>query len=92
VGPLRWTAVTVPENAALAAAKDKSRNAGRSEMAPARTTEHLTAEAALSRIEIPQGALKEIAERTWTGAALTITDHGLGTETGTYTDFIVLTR
>jgi lipoprotein-anchoring transpeptidase ErfK/SrfK len=92
VGPLRWTAVTVPENAAPAAAKDKSRNASRSEMAPARTTEHLTAEAALSRIEIPQGALKEIAERTWTGAALTITDHGLGTETGTYTDFIVLTR
>ncbi len=91
-GPLRWTAVTVPETAsAPAAAKAKTRNGGRIEPTPA-PTERPTAEAALSRIEIPEAALREIAGRTWTGAALTISDQGLGTETGTYTDFIVLTR
>ena len=33
-----------------------------------------------------------IAERLWTGASLIISDQGISNETGTYTDFIVLTR
>ena len=31
-------------------------------------------------------------ERLWTGASLIISDQPISSETGTYTDFIVLTR
>jgi len=91
--PLRWMAVTVPETGA--AAKEKPRNGGRAgqvQAEAAASSPRETAAGALSRIEIPAEALQRISDRTWTGASLTISDHAMSNETGTYTDFIVLTR
>ena len=44
------------------------------------------------RFELSEEAKEFIAERLWAGASLIVSDEGLSNETGTYTDFIVLTR
>jgi hypothetical protein len=46
---------------------------------------------ALLRFELPEETRQFIADRLWTGAALIVSDHA-GSQTGTYTDFIVQTR
>jgi L,D-transpeptidase catalytic domain len=51
-----------------------------------------TAVSALDRFELPGEARRFIAERLWLGASLIVSDEGISNETGTYTDFIVLTR
>ncbi len=51
-----------------------------------------TAAEALDRVEIPAAALARISALMSQGATLIISDQGLGPETGTETDFIVLTR
>jgi hypothetical protein len=51
-----------------------------------------TAAQALDRIQIPQEAIDRIDEILAPGASLVISDQGLGPETGSGTDFIVLTR
>ena len=51
-----------------------------------------TAASALDRFELPGEARGFIAERLWVGASLIVSDEGISNETGTYTDFIVLTR
>jgi len=47
---------------------------------------------ALERVTIPQDAIDQISELMSPGASLIISDQGLGSETGSGTDFIVLTR
>jgi hypothetical protein len=47
---------------------------------------------ALDRIKIPPEAIDRISEILTPGSSLVISDEGLGGETGTGTDFIVLTR
>jgi hypothetical protein len=51
-----------------------------------------TAAEALARIEIPPYALARISALMSAGASLIVSDQGLGYETGTETDFIVVTR
>jgi hypothetical protein len=51
-----------------------------------------TATSALNRFELPAEAKRFIEERLWIGASLIVSDEGISNETGTYTDFIVLTR
>jgi hypothetical protein len=46
----------------------------------------------LDRIDLPQDLVDRISEYVGVGASLIISDHGLGYETGLYTDFIVVTR
>lgn len=41
---------------------------------------------------MPEATRQFVSERLWTGASLIISDQGISSETGTYTDFIVLTR
>jgi hypothetical protein len=89
-GPLRWMAVSVPETDSAHAAKGKPRDDGRLD-GPASAPRE-TAGGALSRIEAPPEALKFIADRTWAGATLIVSDHAMSNETGAYTDFIVSTR
>jgi hypothetical protein len=91
--PLRWMSVTVPESAAGPAASRNARNMSRANPEPAASSAiPETAAGALSRIEVPEDALKRISDRTWTGASLIISDHAMSGETGAYTDFIVTTR
>jgi hypothetical protein len=47
---------------------------------------------ALDRFELPEEARRFIAERLWVGASFIVSDESISNETGTYTDFIVLTR
>jgi len=51
-----------------------------------------TAAEALNRINLPPEAVERISELLTPGSSLVVSDHGLGRETGRYTEFIVLTR
>jgi hypothetical protein len=50
------------------------------------------ANTALDRIEIPEDAIQQISELLTPGSSFIISDYGISSETGPYTDFIVLTR
>jgi len=51
-----------------------------------------TPQEALARIQIPQDVIDQISELMVPGSSLVVSDHGLGEETGSGTDFIVITR
>jgi hypothetical protein len=93
---MRWLAVTVPAERRVV---DRSYNNSRNSKGRRNTTVDVvqtaatpSASDALDRIDIPQETLKRISELLTPGASLTISDQGLGPETGSGTDFIVLTR
>ena len=88
---VRWNVMSLPaEPVHLIPPKIGSKNS-----APARPVEVLpasTAAQALDRIKIPQEAIDRIGEIMAPGTSLVIADDGLGRETGTGTDFVVLTH
>jgi hypothetical protein len=92
----RWQVVSVPVDTRRRAEKHVSRDRkGRrieTLVQPAVATPAATAAEALERIDIPPVALARISALMSKGASLIISDKGLGGETGTETDFIVLTR
>ena len=47
-------------------------------------------EQALARIEIPQDAIDRISQMIVPGSSLTVSDQGLGDETGEGTNFVVV--
>ncbi len=51
-----------------------------------------TPQEALARITIPQDVIEQISALMVPGSSLVVSDHGLGSETGSGTDFIVITR
>ena len=51
-----------------------------------------TPQEALARITIPDDVLEQISALMVPGSSLVVSDHGLGSETGSGTDFIVVTR
>jgi len=81
---MRWNVMTMPGGGAAAKKPEKG---VREYTGPASN-----ANEALDRVTIPQDALDRISELMSPGASLIISDQGLGPETGTSTDFIVLTR
>ena len=91
---MRWNAITMaPENPAHSV--DNGKRRGKKVEAPVRPTEvkaPSTAAEALERINLPQEAVDRISDVLIPGSSLIISDHGLGRETGRYTEFIVLTR
>jgi lipoprotein-anchoring transpeptidase ErfK/SrfK len=97
---LRWTAVTLPAEAVVAepvkpAFKIDAR--GRKVEIPAKPVEKIssavpTAASVLDRIEIPQDVVDRISYYVSPGSSLIVADHGIGYETGLYTDFIVVTK
>jgi hypothetical protein len=94
---MRWLAVSLPSERRVVVDRSRSRtnNRGR-HSAPVEVVQTATASPsasdALDRIEIPQETLTRISELLTPGASLIISDQGLGPETGSGTDFIVLTR
>jgi hypothetical protein len=86
---LRWVSVSVASQASGASRRRIDRQGNGPAALPPPPPD--TAEAALSRFELPEETRQFIAERLWTGAALVVSDHA-GSETGTYTGFIVQTR
>ncbi len=85
---LRWLSASLP-----ASAPRQSRHSNRSgEPVPAVSgARGETATTALAHFELTEETKRFIADRLWSGASLIVSDHG-GSETGTYTDFIVLAR
>jgi hypothetical protein len=89
---LRWISVSLPGRAPTQmreGGRQHSREllvAGRYQPSPQ------IAANPLQRFELSDEARKFIEERLWAGASLIVSDEGLSNETGTYTDFIVLTR
>jgi L,D-transpeptidase catalytic domain len=92
---LRWLSVSLaspaqarPRKGAKPRVQELSVAAGPSSSEPLSET----ATSALNRFELPAEAKRFIEERLWIGASLIVSDEGISNETGTYTDFIVLTR
>jgi hypothetical protein len=99
---LRWLVVTMPHELPKAE-KVKTRitidRFGRQVEVPVKPqgkapepTPSLGAAAVLDQIEISPDVVQRISEYVAPGASLIVSDHGIGHETGLYTDFIVLTR
>ncbi len=78
-----WHALTLPN---MLGPAERKRMGIREEALPSTATE------ALDRLDIPAEARETVATLLNEGASLTITDEGLGPETGKGTDFITLTR
>lgn len=84
-GGFRWSVVSLPAPARHAH-KTKAAETGTADDAPSSPSE------ALDRITIPDDARQQLAEAMAPGASLTVSDQGLGGETGRGTDFIVPLR
>jgi lipoprotein-anchoring transpeptidase ErfK/SrfK len=93
---MRWLAVSVPsERRAVVDRSHSNARNSKGRRAPVeivQTAATPSASEALDRIDIPQETLTRISELLTPGASLIISDQGLGPETGSGTDFIVLTR
>jgi hypothetical protein len=91
---IRWNLVTIPEQTTSADFIKERKISKRQvvETAPAATPLSDKANATLDRIEIPQETLEKISELLIPGSSLIISDYGISSETGPYTDFIVLTH
>jgi lipoprotein-anchoring transpeptidase ErfK/SrfK len=97
---LRWNVVSLPGDAALPVVHYKYVRTYYGELRRERVVERgepaaMPAETpaqALDRIGIPQDVIEQISQLIVPGSSLVVSDHGLGPETGSGTDFIVVTR
>ena len=91
---VRWNVVSMPEQR-TSADSIKERKVPKQqivETAPSAMPLPDKANTALDRIEIPQDAIQQISELLIPVSSLIISDYGISSETGPYTDFIVLTH
>jgi lipoprotein-anchoring transpeptidase ErfK/SrfK len=91
-GAMRWTAVTIPSTFAREPEKSSKRGKKAETPAPAVQLPPSNATAALERFDMPPEAAERLAAMLVPGSSLIVSDNGIGGETGTSTDFIVLTR
>jgi hypothetical protein len=89
----RWTVISIPEGS-TSADSTKGRKAPKQQVIETAPSIPLSdnANAALDRIEIPQDAVEQISQLLTPGSSLIISDYGISSETGSDTDFIVLTH
>lgn len=88
-GAVRWTVVSMPSEHPRRDERAGRRGAKTVKTPAARVP---PAASALERIDIPAAVSERIAALVTPGFSYIVSDHGLGTETGLGTDFIVLTR
>ena len=93
-GRMRWNAISMPAEHLARPVDVRSGKRGRNvEPAAAHNGKApSTAAEALDRINLPLEAAERISELLTPGSSLVVSDHGLGRETGRYTEFIVLTQ
>jgi L,D-transpeptidase catalytic domain len=93
-GRMRWNAISMPAENLSRPVDVRSGKRGRNvEPAAAHNGKApSTAAEALARINLPPEAVERISELLTPGSSLVVSDHGLGRETGRYTEFIVLTQ
>jgi lipoprotein-anchoring transpeptidase ErfK/SrfK len=96
---LRWNVVSLPGEAPRAVEHFKYVRTPWGERRRERVEERVesagpteTPEQALARIDIPQDVIDQISQLIVPGSSLVVSDHGLGPETGSGTDFIVVSR
>lgn len=95
---MRWTAVSIPSEYPRMTERDGangkkvSREERDRQAKAAFTVQPPTAKQALDRLELPKDAVERISEMLSPGSSLIISDNGISDETGTDTDFVVLTR
>lgn len=85
---LRWSVVSLPARAARVT-DDTPRRKRAVAVEPATSASSSTPKEALDRLTIPDDTMKRIASVLAPGGSLTVSDLGLGDETGRGTDFIV---
>jgi hypothetical protein len=90
---VRWSVVSIPEQStsAKSAKERKPPKQQIVETVPSVALSH-DANVALDRLAVPPDAVKQISELLTPGSSLIISDYGISSETGTHTDFIVLTH
>jgi hypothetical protein len=104
-GPvMRWSVVSLASESARRAQREwkhhhkkmsraeRREQAAQAAKAASAASSVPAAASALDRIDIPQEAVDRISELVGPGASLIISDRGMSGETGSGTDFIVLTR
>jgi hypothetical protein len=93
-GRMRWNAISMPAEHLARPVDVRGGKRGRN-VEPAAAHDGKapsTAAEALERINFPPEAVERISELLTPGSSLVVSDHGLGRETGRYTEFIVLTQ
>jgi hypothetical protein len=90
---VRWSVVSIQEQS-TSTDSSKDRKAPKQQNVESVPSAPLSdnANTAFDRIEIPQDAIQQISELLTPGSSLIISDYGVSSETGRYTDFIVLTH
>jgi hypothetical protein len=90
---VRWSVVSIPEES-TSSSSTKERKAPKQQIVESAPSAPLSdnANTALDRIEIPQDAVEQISELLTPGSSLIISDYGISSETGSDTNFIVLTH
>jgi hypothetical protein len=90
---MRWNAISMPaENLSRPVDVRGGKRSRNVEPVVAHDGKASTAAEALDRIKLPPEAVERISELLTPGSSLVVSDHGLGRETGRYTEFIVLTQ
>ena len=88
---LRWSVVSLPAPV-RAAEQTPRRKRGEPAITTAAAVPPSSPTEALDRLTIPEDAMKRIASALASGGSITVSDRGLGDETGRGTDFIVPLR
>ena len=90
---MRWNAISMPaENLSRSVDIRGGKRGRNAEPVVAHDGKPSTAAEALNRIQLPPEAVDRISELLTPGSSMVVSDHGLGRETGRYTEFIVLTQ
>ena len=93
-GEMRWNAISIPSGHPRHATASVKSKKHRTDVAiEPMAAPPPSARAALDRLELPQDIRDQIGALLTPGSSLIISDNGIASgETGSYTDFIVLTR
>jgi hypothetical protein len=91
---MRWTLVSIPEDARIEPRRDERKSALEAAAKPASLPENAVdrVNAVLGRIHIPSDVYDRIAALLTPGSSLIVSDDAVSNETGSDTDFIVLTH
>jgi hypothetical protein len=91
-GGIRWLGVSLGYDRQSPKGKHKVRGERERPAPVTAASPRQSAIDALDRIELPPEAVARLSHLVTPGTSLVISDHGLGGETGTETDFIVVTQ
>ena len=89
---VRWMVVSISERSTSDSSRGRKTPKERSVETTSSAPLSDNANTALDRLDIPEDAVEQISELLTPGSSLIISDYAISSETGPYTDFIVLTH